>query len=117
MHLKKEARIRRAKKLRGKTRELGKTRLCVNRTPRHIYAQIINAENKVLASASTLETKVKESLKTFGNVAAATLIGELIAERAQALQVKEVVFDRSGFAYHGRVSALADAARNKGLQF
>ena len=117
MHLKKESRVRRSKKLRAKAQELKAVRLCVNRTPRHIYAQLIDEKNTTLASASTLETEVKSKLKTSGNVKAAELIGDLIAERAIAANITKVVFDRSGFAYHGRVSALAEAARKKGLNF
>jgi large subunit ribosomal protein L18 len=117
MHLKKESRLRRSKKLRAKAKELKVVRLCVNRTPRHMYAQLIDENNKVLAAASTLEAEIKSKLKSSGNVKAAEIIGDLIAERGMALDVKKVVFDRSGFSYHGRVSALAEAARKKGLSF
>jgi large subunit ribosomal protein L18 len=117
MHLKKESRLRRAKKLRAKAKELKVVRLCVNRTPRHISAQLISPTNEVLASASTLEAAVKAKLEFGGNVKAAELIGEFIAERALSAKVDTVVFDRSGFSYHGRVRALADAARKNGLKF
>jgi large subunit ribosomal protein L18 len=99
-----------------KIREQGVTRLCINRTPRHIYAQVI-AEGgaKVLASASTLDKDLKS--KGTGNVTAAAAVGKLVAERAVAAGIKQVAFDRSGFKYHGRVKALADAAREAGLEF
>jgi large subunit ribosomal protein L18 len=99
-----------------KIREQGVTRLCINRTPRHIYAQVI-AEGgaKVLASASTLDKDLKSEVT--GNVTAAAAVGKLVAERAVAAGVKAVAFDRSGFKYHGRVKALADAAREAGLEF
>jgi large subunit ribosomal protein L18 len=117
MHLKKENRLRRAKKLRAKSKELGAVRLCVNRTPRHMSAQLIDANHKVLASASTLEPELKSKLDSCGNVKAAELIGEFIADRGLSVQVEKVVFDRAGFSYHGRVRALAEAARKKGLKF
>jgi len=113
---KKVSRQRRAKRARMKIREQGVTRLCVNRTPRHIYAQIIAAEgDKVLATASTLETDLRGG--STGNVEAASAVGKLVAERAVAVGVSSVAFDRSGFKYHGRVKALADAAREAGLEF
>lgn len=94
------------------------TRLSVHRTPRHIYAQIIDPNGgRVLASASTLEPEVRKGLKTGGNVAAAVLIGKLIAEKAKGKGITRVSFDRSGFRYHGRIKALADAARENGLEF
>lgn len=97
-------------------RELGTTRLTVNRTPRHIYAQIIAPKgDQVLASASTLDKTLRES--GTGNVEAATKVGALIAERAKAAGVTRVAFDRAGFKYHGRVKALAEAAREGGLEF
>jgi large subunit ribosomal protein L18 len=117
MHLKKENRLRRAKKLRAKSKELGVVRLCVNRTPRHVSAQLIDPTNKILASASTLEVEVRKKLDSCGNIKAAELIGEYIAERGLKVQVENVVFDRAGYSYHGRVRALADAARKKGLKF
>ena len=110
------SRQRRARRTRMKIREQGVTRLCINRTPRHIYAQVI-AEGgaKVLASASTLDKDLKS--KGTGNVTAAAAVGKLVAERAVAAGIKQVAFDRSGFKYHGRVKALADAAREAGLEF
>jgi len=116
MNAKKQARIRRARRSRLKMRELGTVRLCVNRTPRHIYAQVISADgSQVLASASTVEKTMREGAT--GNVEAAQKVGTLIAERAKEAGVTKVAFDRSGFKYHGRVKALADAARENGLEF
>ena len=116
MNLKKKSRLRRAAKTRAKISQLCETRLCVNRTPRHIYAQIIDANGgKVLASASTLDKDLRGG-KT-GNAEAAAAVGKLIAERAKSAGVEKVAFDRSGFKFHGRVKALADAARESGLQF
>ncbi len=113
---KKNSRLRRARRGRKKMRELGMTRLTVNRTPRHIYAQIITPEGgRVLAAASTLDKTLREG--STGNVDAATKVGALIAERAKAAGVTEVAFDRGGFKYHGRVKALAEAAREGGLEF
>lgn len=116
MNVKKQSRLRRARRARAKFHELGAIRLIVNRTPRHIYAQILSASgDQVLASASTLDKELRES-KT-GNVDAAKAVGAMIAKRAQAAGVESVAFDRSGFKYHGRVKALADAAREAGLKF
>lgn len=116
MNDKKQSRLRRARRARAKISEQGATRLCVNRTPRHIYAQVIAADGaKVLASASTLDKELRSG-KT-GNKEAAGAVGKLIAERAKAAGVTEVAFDRSGYKYHGRVQALADAAREAGLEF
>ncbi len=116
MSVKKTSRIRRARRARAKIRELGVNRLTIHRTPRHIYAQVIAADGgTVLASASTLDKSLREG-KT-GNAEAAKAVGALIAERAKAVGVAQVAFDRSGFKYHGRVQALADAAREAGLQF
>ena len=113
---KKVSRQRRAKRVRMKIREQGVTRLCVNRTPRHIYAQIIAAGgDKILATASTLEKELRAG--STGNIDAASAVGKLVAERAVAAGVTSVAFDRSGFKYHGRVKALADAAREAGLEF
>lgn len=113
---KKIARLRRSRKARAKIAELKVIRLTIHRTPRHIYAQIISAEGaKVLACASTLDKGLREG-KT-GNVDAAKAVGSLIAERAKAAGVTQVAFDRSGFKYHGRIKALADAAREAGLEF
>jgi large subunit ribosomal protein L18 len=92
-------------------------RLCVHRTPQHIYAQIIAPEgNRVLTSASTLSKDLRGSLKNTGNIAAAAAVGKAIAERAKQAGIEQVAFDRSGFKYHGRIKALADAARAAGLQ-
>ena len=113
---KKVSRQRRAKRVRMKIRELGANRLCINRTPRHIYAQVIAAEgDRVLATASTLEKDLRSG--STGNTDAATAVGKLVAERAVAAGVTKVAFDRSGFKYHGRVKALADAAREAGIEF
>ncbi|MDR3353031.1 MAG: 50S ribosomal protein L18 [Zoogloeaceae bacterium] len=115
---KKLARLRRARRARAKIAELKAVRLCVNRTNSHIYAQVIDASGgKVLASASTLEADVRKAQPNGGNTAAASAIGRLIAERAKAAGVESVAFDRSGFQYHGRVRALAEAARENGLKF
>lgn len=115
---KKDARIRRGKKARFKMRELGVTRLCINRTSRHIYAQVISPEDgSVIASASTLDKDIRSEVEYSGNTDAAKAVGKAIAERAKAKGVEAVAFDRSGYKYHGRVSALADAARESGLQF
>lgn len=116
MSAKKQSRLRRARRSRAKIRELGVSRLTIFRTPRHIYAQVIAAEgNKVLASASTVEKDLRG--ESTGNADAAAKVGQLIAERAKAAGVTEVAFDRSGFKYHGRVKALAEAAREAGLEF
>jgi len=118
MFNKKQARLRRARKTRAKIAELKAVRLCVNRTNCHIYAQIISpCGSKVLAAASTLEPGVRKDLTNGGNKSAATAIGKLIAERAKAAGIEEVAFDRSGLQYHGRVQALAEAAREAGLKF
>ena len=115
---KRQSRQRRARRGRAKIRELGVHRLCVHRTPRHIYAQIIAPDGgHVVASASTLVADVRKDLGGTGNVAAARAVGKAIAERARAAGVTKVAFDRSGFRYHGRVKALADAAREAGLEF
>jgi len=111
-------RLRRARKTRAKLAELKKTRLCVHRTNLHIYAQIIaETGDKVLASASTAEAEVRKTVKNGGNIEAAALIGKRIAEKAKKAGVSTVAFDRSGYQYHGRVKALADAARENGLSF
>jgi len=115
---KKTARLRRATRVRAKIRELATHRLVVNRTPRHIYAQLIAPTgSEVLAAASTVEKDLAGGLKYTGNVEAAAVVGKLIAERAIEKGITKVAFDRSGFKYHGRVKALADAAREAGLQF
>ena len=111
-------RVRRARRTRAKIAELRVLRLTVHRTNLHTYAQIIDATGgKVLASASTLEPEVRAALPNGGNVKAAELIGKRIAEKARAAGIESVAFDRSGFRYHGRVKALADAAREGGLKF
>jgi large subunit ribosomal protein L18 len=117
MSVKKDARLRRARKARSKIRAMGVNKLTVHRTPRHMYAQIISTlgdSDKVLVSASTLDKDVSAK---GGNAAAAEAVGKLIAERAKEAGISEVAFDRSGFKYHGRVKALADAAREAGLEF
>ena len=115
---KKEARLRRALRTRSKIRQLGLNRLCVHRTPRHIYAQLISPGGaKVIASASSLDKDLKEKLKNGGNAEAAAIIGKAIAERAKKAGVTKVAFDRSGFKYHGRIKALAEAARQNGMEF
>ena len=115
---KKQNRLRRAKKARAKIRELGASRLSIHRTPRHIYAQVIAADgDTIIASASTLEAEVRKGVKNGGNVEAAAIVGARIAEKAKSAGVDTVAFDRSGFRYHGRVKALADAAREAGLKF
>jgi len=115
---KRQDRLRRAKRGRMKMRELEAVRLCVYRTPRHIYAQIISSDGSgVIASASSLDKLIKEKVKSTGNKETAELVGKLVAQRAIDAGVKQVAFDRSGFQYHGRIKALADAARDGGLQF
>ncbi|MBT72039.1 MAG: 50S ribosomal protein L18 [Gammaproteobacteria bacterium] len=116
MSVKKTSRLRRAKRARAKISELRMNRLCVFRSPRHIYAQIISPSgDDILASASTLEKKSKSGAT--GNIDAAGKIGKLIAERAKKAGIEKVAFDRSGYAYHGRIKALAEAAREGGLEF
>ena len=113
---KKQSRLRRARRARAKIRELNVNRLSVHRTPRHIYAQVIAEDGgRVLATASTLDKDLRQG-KT-GNAEAAKSVGALIAERSKAAGITRVAFDRSGFRYHGRVKALADAAREAGLEF
>ena len=112
------ARLRRAKSTRSHIRKLGVARLSVLRTGRHLYAQVFTADgSKVLASASTLEASVKDGLSSHKNREAAAKVGRVIAEKAKAAGIESVAFDRSGYRYHGRVKALADAAREAGLQF
>lgn len=112
-----KSRLRRATKARHAIRRQGKVRLCIFRTAKHMYAQLISAEgNKVIAQASTLDKELKLDSHG-GNVDSATKVGELVAKRAVELGISDVAFDRSGFKYHGRVKALADAARNAGLKF
>ena len=115
---KKTSRLRRAKRTRAKIRELSVPRLTVHRTPRHIYAQVIDADgSRVLASASSVGKDLRGSVSNGGNVDAAVTVGKSIAEKATAAGVSQVAFDRAGFKYHGRVKALADAARENGLKF
>lgn len=113
-----QARLRRAKPTRAKIAELKAVRLSIHRTNTHIYAQIIDSTgSKVLASASSIEPEVRKQLGNGGNIKAAAVIGKRIAEKAKQAGVSQVAFDRSGFRYHGRVKALADAAREAGLTF
>ena len=115
---KKIARLRRAKSTRARIRTLGVPRLSVLRTGQHLYAQLFTADGaKVIAAANTLQADVKDGLKNGKNSDAAAKVGKLIAERAKAAGVEKVAFDRSGYRYHGRIKALADAAREGGLQF
>ncbi len=116
---KKEQRLRRSRQTRVRIALQGAVRLAVHRSNLHIYASILSGDGaQVLASASTAEKEVRDQLAgNGGNVAAATLVGKRIAEKAKAAGIERVAFDRSGFAYHGRVKALADAAREAGLQF
>ncbi len=115
---KKQARLRRARRTRAKIAELKAVRLAVHRTNSHIYAQVFSAcGTRVLASASTGEPTVRSQVPNGGNVNAAKLVGKLIAERAKSAGIETVSFDRSGFHYHGRVKALAEAAREGGLKF
>ena len=114
----KEKRIRRAQKTRKRITELGVIRLSVHRTNLHIYAQLIDNKNyKVIASASTIEGEVREEISSGSNIMAAIIIGKRIAEKGKKCGVSEIAFDRSGYKYHGRVKALADAAREGGLKF
>lgn len=118
MFEKKQARLRRARSTRAKVAELKTVRLTVFRSNGHIYAQVIDASgSKVLASASTAEKEMRKPATSGGNVAAAAVIGKRIAERAKLAGVESVAFDRSGYKYHGRVKALAEAAREAGLKF
>lgn len=118
MSIKNNARLRRAKSTRSHIRVLGVPRLSVLRTGQHIYAQLFNADgSKVLAAASTLQADVKDGLKNGKNADAASKVGRAIAEKAKAAGIEKVAFDRSGYRYHGRIKALADAAREGGLQF
>ena len=115
---KRKERLRRAKKARTCIRRCGRERLCVHKTPRHLYAQIISACNsKVLVSASTVDKGLRGKIKYGGNIAAAHIVGQALAERAKAAGILRVAFDRSGFKYHGRIKALADTAREQGMEF
>lgn len=118
MNQKKINRIRRGNRTRLNIRASGKVSLIVNKTPRHITAQIVNGgDNRILATVSTVQSVVAEGLKYTGNIEAAAKVGKLVGEKAKSLGIEEIAFDRSGFRYHGRVKALADAAREAGLQF
>ncbi|PPC91410.1 MAG: 50S ribosomal protein L18 [Methylobacter sp.] len=115
---KKNTRLKRALKVRSKIKKLNVNRLSVHKTSQHIYAQIISGDGSTtLASASTTQAEIKHDLKHTGNIEAAIKVGKLIAEKAIEAGISEVAFDRSGFIYHGRVKALADAAREAGLKF
>ena len=116
MHLSKKKRLKRAKATRMKIRELGVSRLTVTRTPKHIYAQVTSAEgDKVLAHASSLDKEIRD--ENNGNISDAVKVGSRIAQKAVELGLKKVAFDRSGYKFHGRVEALAQAAREGGLDF
>ncbi len=115
---KNQARLRRARQTRAKIAELKAVRLTVHRSNSHIYAQVIDASGaKVLAAASTVEAEARKKLKSGGNIAAAAEVGKRIAEIARKLGIEAVAFDRSGYRFHGRVKALAEAARENGLKF
>lgn len=114
---KNKSRIRRATRTRSKIRSLGVARLSVHKTPRHTYAQVISADNKVLASVSTLNSEIKAEVDNGSNIAAAVVVGKAIAEKSISAGIKSVAFDRSGFKFHGRIKALADSAREQGLEF
>ncbi|MDD5579085.1 MAG: 50S ribosomal protein L18 [Methylobacter sp.] len=115
---KKQSRIKRALRSRSKIKKLNTTRLSIHKTSQHIYAQVISGDGTTtLVSASTTQAEIKSALKSTGNIIAAAEVGKHIAQKAIAAGVSEVAFDRSGFKYHGRVKALADAAREAGLKF
>lgn len=115
---KKASRLKRALKLRSKIKNSGTNRLTIHKTSQHIYAQVISSDGThTLASASTVQAEVKSVVKNTGNVEAAAEVGKFVAQKAIAAGITEVAFDRSGFKYHGRVKALADAAREAGLKF
>ena len=114
---KKTARLRRAQRTRARIRLNGSNRLCVHKTPRHLYAQIISPNgSEVITSASTLDKEVKSKIKYSGNVEAAVVVGKVLAERAKKAGITKVAFDRSGFKYHGRIKALAEAVREQGME-
>lgn len=111
-------RVRRRIRTRAHIKALGQHKLCVHRTPRHVYAQIIAPDGgRTLVSASTVEKTVRDEVGYGGNVKAALVVGKILAERAKQAGITKVAFDRSGFKYHGRVKALADAARENGMEF
>jgi large subunit ribosomal protein L18 len=115
---KKTDRLRRARKARARIKQQGANRLCVHKTSRHVYAQIIAPSgSEVLASASSLDKDVKGQIKYSGNIEAAAAVGKALAEKAKKAGIENVAFDRSGFKYHGRIKALAEAAREQGMQF
>jgi large subunit ribosomal protein L18 len=115
---KKSSRLKRALKLRSKIKKFEISRLTIHRSSQHIYAQVLSVDGKTtIASASTVQPAIKELLKNTSNIAAAAAVGKEVARRAVEAGVVEVAFDRSGFKYHGRVKALADAAREAGLKF
>ena len=114
---KKKARLRRARKTRAKIRQLALPRLSVHRSGRHVYAQVINVDNLVVATANTLQKDIAKDLKSTRDKTAAAAVGKAVAERALQAGVEVVAFDRSGFRYHGRLKELADAARESGLKF
>ena len=118
MSIKNTARLRRAKSTRAHIRELGVPRLSVLRTGQHVYAQLFSADgSKVLAAANTTQADVRDGLKNGKNAEAAATVGRAIAEKAKAAGIQAMAFDRSGYRYHGRIKALAEAAREGGLQF
>jgi large subunit ribosomal protein L18 len=115
---KKTDRLRRARKARARIKQQGINRLSVHKTSRHVYAQVIApCGSQVLASASSLDKEIKSQIKYSGNVEAAAAVGKALAERAKKAGISNVAFDRSGFKYHGRIKALADAAREQGMEF
>ena len=115
---KKIDRLRRAKKTRARIKKLGADRLCVHKTPRHVYAQVISPNgSKVIVSASSLDKEIKDKIKYSGNIEAATVVGGVLAKRAKKAGIKKVAFDRSGFKFHGRIQALANPARENGMEF
>lgn len=117
MSEKRNARIRRARQTRRKLTELGAVRLLVHRSNTHIYAQVVDEQARVVTSASSVESEMRKEVGNGGNMKAATAIGKRIAEKAREKGIEKVSFDRSGFKYHGRIKALADAAREAGLKF
>jgi large subunit ribosomal protein L18 len=114
---KKVSRIRRAKRTRCKIKELCVDKLSVHRTSRHIYATLVDKENRVITTVSTLSAEIKEAVKSSSNCEAAAAVGKLFSQKAKELGISKVAFDRSGFKYHGRIMALANAAREGGLEF
>ena len=117
MNKKKVQRLHRARKTRAKIKHLGISRLCVHKTPRHVYAQIIAPSgSEVLACASTIDKEVKGQIKYSGNITAATVVGKVLAERAKKAGISKVAFDRSGFKYHGRVKSVVEGLRESGLE-